>query len=435
MTKNGLDPLLPECENTAEIVEPPTEEEMNSAITKTVGHILAVVNSSPILLMLCLDRLTTLQIKAVKKFKRLIDPHKEEAPMQSILGGEYEAHFVEPPLEMEPDESFEMSNSMPMANKSQSLDTYNREALERDNVLRGYHHQRGEIGRGRPPGIDGVNLNKNELGSISSTRALGGSFDDPQTVSTAQSALSRTNSAATKRSVEGTRGHARDPLEEEFPFLFIGPSTYTGSSHTDTIDSQPAPIFEEPESTLTSETPHTQLAEEEDGPVPIVSESPGVAEIDIYETAYRQEIERIRERSIPRRGTAPKMYLTRRVEGRDDVTRLVQENEHQQPASQTVPALGNKVAVSSSSSFSSAVGMIRAQLEDQKKQPQQPQQQPQQPQPRPQSQLENQPAPAQQQQQQETQPTTSETSSREPPSSPENPRAKLRCLLGRVKGS
>lgn len=354
--------------------------------------------------------------------------------MQSILGGEYEAHFVEPPLEMEPDESFEMSSSIPMANKSQSLDTYNREALERDNVLRGYHHQRGEFGRGQPPGIDGVNLNKTEPGSISSTKALGGSLDDLQTVSTPQSALSRTNSAATKRSVEGTRGHARDPLEEEFPFLFIGPSTYTGSSHTDTIGSQPGPIYEEPKNTLTSETPDTQLTVEEDGPVPIVSESPGAAEIDIYETAYRQEIERIRERSIPRRGTAPKMYLTRRVEGKDDVMRLVQENEAQQPASQTVPALGNKVAVSSSSSFNSAVGMIRAQLEDQKEQ-KQPQQQPQ---PQPQPQPESQPAPAQQQQQQqqqETQPTTSETNSREPPSSPENPRAKLRCLLGRVRGS
>ena len=44
MTKNELDPLLSESENTAEIIEPPTEEEMNSAITKTVGHILAVVS-------------------------------------------------------------------------------------------------------------------------------------------------------------------------------------------------------------------------------------------------------------------------------------------------------------------------------------------------------------------------------------------------------
>lgn len=43
MTKDGLDPLLPESENTAAIIQPPTEEEMNSAITRTVGNLLAVV--------------------------------------------------------------------------------------------------------------------------------------------------------------------------------------------------------------------------------------------------------------------------------------------------------------------------------------------------------------------------------------------------------
>lgn len=53
MTKNELDPLLSESENTAEIIEPPTEEEMNSAITRTVGHILAVVGSG--LLIHCIE--------------------------------------------------------------------------------------------------------------------------------------------------------------------------------------------------------------------------------------------------------------------------------------------------------------------------------------------------------------------------------------------
>lgn len=46
MTKNGMDPLLPESENTAEIIEPPTEEEMNSAITTNFGHVLAVVSDT-----------------------------------------------------------------------------------------------------------------------------------------------------------------------------------------------------------------------------------------------------------------------------------------------------------------------------------------------------------------------------------------------------
>jgi hypothetical protein len=45
VTKGGVDPLLSAEENTATILEPPTEEEMNSAITKNMGHLLAVVSN------------------------------------------------------------------------------------------------------------------------------------------------------------------------------------------------------------------------------------------------------------------------------------------------------------------------------------------------------------------------------------------------------
>lgn len=341
--------------------------------------------------------------------------------MQSILGQEYEAHFVEPPMEMEPDESFDLNNSMSITSKSQSLDTYNRDALERDDVLQGYHQQR-RMHKPFPRRMDS--------GLIRSAKLPGESMDDFQTAWSPRSGspsippLSRTDSAATKRSIEGTRGHARDPLEEEFPYLYIGPSTFTGPPLNDTDDPQPAAIFEEPESADPNieDTPMTEVDD-----VPIVSESPGAAEFDIYENAYRHEIERIRKRSIPRRGTAPKIYLTRRVEGRDDVMRLFQEDDgfeldqrNQQPTPQTVP-IGGKVAVTPSSSFSSAVGMIRTQLEEQRQQ-QQPQSEPQpESQPQDQSILE---------------PTTSETNDKKSPSSPpENPRAKLRCLLGRVRGN
>lgn len=347
--------------------------------------------------------------------------------MQSILGGDYEAHFVEPPLEMEPDE-FSMEDSMSIANsKSQSLDTYNREAIERDSVLQGYHHQHDGAGRVQPPGISAGAHSKPAIPEFT---------DELQTAWSPRSAsprmsLSRTNSAATKQSVERTRGHARDPLEEEFPFLFVGPSTYTGSSPNDTNDSQPSLIFEEPESSLTSETPETHLMEE-DGPIPIVSESPGAAEYDIYETAYRQEIDRIRRSTIPHRGTVPKMYLTRRVDGRDDVMKMLQEDgqqeggfqanqQAQQPSSKTFPEMGQKMPVPSSD-FSSAVGMLRKQLDEQKKQPQ------------------GEPAPSSSSTstshpEQTAMEPASPTTNREQASPPENPKSKLRCLLGRVRGS
>lgn len=43
MTANGADPLLSYEDNTAQLIEPPTEEEMNLAITKNLGHLITVV--------------------------------------------------------------------------------------------------------------------------------------------------------------------------------------------------------------------------------------------------------------------------------------------------------------------------------------------------------------------------------------------------------
>lgn len=43
MTKGGKDLLLPEEENTANLIEPPTEEETNQAITGNLSNILVLV--------------------------------------------------------------------------------------------------------------------------------------------------------------------------------------------------------------------------------------------------------------------------------------------------------------------------------------------------------------------------------------------------------
>ena len=43
MTRRGEDPLLSAEENTAELVEPPTEEEMSQAITGNLSNLLVVV--------------------------------------------------------------------------------------------------------------------------------------------------------------------------------------------------------------------------------------------------------------------------------------------------------------------------------------------------------------------------------------------------------
>ena len=72
------------------------------------------------------------------------------------------------------------------------------------------------------------------------------------------------------------KGHAHDPLEE-YLFLDVGP-----------------------------------FADDEPHDPPTVSESPPATEVNIYETAYHEEIERIRNEQ----GRQATLYLTRRVDGR-----------------------------------------------------------------------------------------------------------------------
>ncbi|KAL4868517.1 hypothetical protein BDV12DRAFT_169594 [Aspergillus spectabilis] len=342
VTKNGMDPLLPKSENTAEIVELPTEEEMNLAITNNFGHVLAVM-------------------QAVKRFKSLLGPVRAEAPMQSILGQEYESHFVEPPMEMDPEESVSVP-SVENSHKSQSLNTYNRRALERDDVLKGYHQQRREPVPSHEinepaSGHSGI-LNRparQNSGSIRSIKMREDSIDESRSTSP-QIPLSRASSTTTKRSMEGTRGHARDPLEEDCPFLSIGPSTFTGSTPIDINSTETPPMIlrsDDPTSTIPSGTGSTEFE------YPAVSESPGAADFDIYEIAYRKEVERIRADTQPRQGTfPPKVYLTRRVDGKDELMKLVRETTMSEP----VLGIGKKITVPSGQSFGAAVGMLRTQL-------------------------------------------------------------------------
>ena len=48
MTKRGADPLLSAEENTAELIEPPTKEEMDLAITNNLSSLIVVVCSTVI---------------------------------------------------------------------------------------------------------------------------------------------------------------------------------------------------------------------------------------------------------------------------------------------------------------------------------------------------------------------------------------------------
>ncbi|KAL3457996.1 kinase-like domain-containing protein [Aspergillus heterothallicus] len=413
VTKNGKDPLLSKAENTAEIVGLPTEEEMNSAITNSLGNVLAVV-------------------KAVKKFKGLLGPGRADLPMQSILGQDYESHFVEPPMEMDPEESISVPSIS--SNKSQSLNTYNRKALERDYVLKGYHQQkRGAAANisldtsDSPIGITGLwtKPGKKDSGSNWSMK-MKESVDDGNSPSP-KVPLSRASSTTTKRSIEGTRGHARDPLEEDCPFLFIGPSTFTGTNPLNPTQTDGQSMILEPDETVTR-------GEASELAYPMVSESPGAADFDIYETAYRKEVERIRTYTTTR--AVPMVYLTRRVDGKDELMQLVRETTMSEP----VLGIGRKLTIPQAQSFGSAVGIIRAQLEQDQKRHEQ----------KAQDQKQGQESAASQQTVSSLPPLTVSPSPEEPTtstssvavsgtttgtesSSPEGQRSRLRSLLDRVK--
>ncbi|EZF84365.1 CAMKK/CAMKK-META protein kinase [Trichophyton rubrum MR1448] len=258
VTKDGTDLLLSEEENTATLVGPPTEEEMDTAITRNLGHALIVV-------------------KAVQKFKRLINDGSP-LQMESILGEGEESHFVQPPLLMGEEEEEEFSAVLHHRNMQEHV------------------YPRRPAQPKRPS-----QANTDYSPSVSTPPLEICTSPSPQLQSTP-----RADTPTRQTGSEGTRGHARDPLEEEMPFLHIGPSNFGPEAEFDqtkqddpALESGGIPIPTRP--TLT-ESPM------------IVSESPPAADIDIYETAYKEIIERINSRSREAQSPTPKVYLNRRVE-------------------------------------------------------------------------------------------------------------------------
>ncbi|KAK2880184.1 hypothetical protein FQN49_000477 [Arthroderma sp. PD_2] len=266
VTKGGTDPLLSEEENTATLVGPPTEEEMDSAITKNLGHALIVV-------------------KAVQKFKRLINDGSP-LQMESILGDEQEAHFVQPPLLMGEEEEEEFS------------------AVLHHRSIREHIYPRRPDKPKRPSQATTEKPSPISLPSPNNVDICKSPSPQYQTTP-------RVGSPTKQAGLEGTRGHARDPLEEETLFLNIGPSNF--SPNTENPSTKPN---QEENVSISSETAGIPIPSNPnltEAPM-IVSESPPAADIDIYETAYREIIDRINNQSRERQSPTPKVYLNRRVE-------------------------------------------------------------------------------------------------------------------------
>ena len=260
------------------------------------------------------------QMKAVSKFKGLV-AQKRPPVMSTILGEEDMPHFSQPPLAME--------RSVPapphLQQKSHSVDAFDRLPVEGVLATEGVHREIDPSRQlpGQPQAkrrlFDGAvdkGLREDEQGH-NHGRRVESSHTPPQLLSELSTdsggPLSRESTFAdtptddierfppfrSERSHAyttdevGHRGQAHNPLEEHL-YLFIGPSTFAGPSG----NADRRPSF---------------MPDEDD--VPIVSESPGAADIDVYETAYRDEIERIRARTRDE-GKEPTVYLTRRVDAR-----------------------------------------------------------------------------------------------------------------------
>ena len=213
-------------------------------------------------------------MKAVKRFKNMIS-HKRPSGLQGILGND--TRIVQPPL------SISRPGRLPSTHKTRSVDSHDRRPIEQALVAEGVH---------RDIDLDWfeTSLPNREDAAIAYTprtptkrRSEHDSEQSPSSPTNHKRSLNAHPQdhrspvhAATVPTPghHGGKGQAHDPLSDHL-YLGLGPG---GSSRT------PSP--------------------------PCVSESPPAADINIYETAYDMEIERLRATN----GRAATLFLTRRVE-------------------------------------------------------------------------------------------------------------------------
>ena len=304
------------------MVGPPTDAEMETAITGNVANLMTVVG--PLVCPAHSQVLTQfLQMKAVNKFKKLVANNRPPI-MSSILGDGDSSRFFQPPFAMQ-----QKTKPRNLPHKSRSLTLFDRQAIEGELAVKGVHRDTDML-QDPHRGIRDDDADQELHSTIIAHKARQGGRSNavgsspPQSVDQnpdqgLQPQLSRISTGvddeeqyltfrpehpppARKRTRSydeaGRRGHAHDPLQDHL-YLHIGPSTFSGTSENAGRRANVAPDSEEEE-------------------VLIVSESPGAADIDIYETAYRDEIERIRQRSREEGvdEEEPTVYLTRRVDAR-----------------------------------------------------------------------------------------------------------------------
>lgn len=269
--------MLSKEENTADIIDPPTEEELNMAITGNMKRLLVVVSCPQYQAYGPADKP---QMKAARKFKQKLFAKRPEL-MESIFGGS--SRLVQPPGAMK-------DSSANNIQRSQSADIEDRRPVERALTSEGVHHDIDlSPNRDRPPremeGEDKSSPTPDQLSRRSTAQEQHRSDASPHS-------RPRSESGAHK-------GQAHDPLEDLL-FLHIGNGIDESSTSDESTEAPPPEIL-------------------------VVSESPGAVGMNVYEQAYQEEIERIlKAREEDRERRRPTIFLTRRVE---DV-KAIRENVH-----------------------------------------------------------------------------------------------------------
>ncbi|KAF7954967.1 uncharacterized protein EAE97_000226 [Botrytis byssoidea] len=248
VTNNGTDPLLPKEENIANLVEPPSEIEVNHAITAKMRGLLAVM-------------------KAVKKFKSKMEQRRPTAISETLGKG---IRVLHPSMGMTEQKKSALQ-------RSKSSDLEDRRLVEAALAAEGVYHD------GTYPSADGPRTMASRMDS-SSTIVV----DEEPIVKKVQSrSIAKTDSSNSiekrpefREQQSGDKGHAHDPLDEQPLYLGIGAGVGEDG------DPLNEPVHE------------------------LIAESPTAADFNIYDTAYQQEVDRIRAVQ----GHAATVYLTRRVD-------------------------------------------------------------------------------------------------------------------------
>jgi [calcium/calmodulin-dependent protein kinase] kinase len=203
-------------------------------------------------------------MKAVNKFKGLIDRKRPAALSRTLGRGIRTLHT--------PGSD---GTSEPALHKSRSVDLHDRRTIETALAAEGVHHDIDA-----PETNDSGPLIANKIDSTVTmihVPSREGSEDKHHHKAKKADLKDRPDRPELHSDSSGEKGHAHDPLDEVPLFLGIG----SGGD-----DSLEVPLQE------------------------LVAESPTAAEFNIYDTAYQEEVERIRSAQ----GHKATVYLTRRVD-------------------------------------------------------------------------------------------------------------------------